>query len=87
MADFCAGCTVVLFAMPAEQNDFNGWLSRAAGDAQLRKTNEYEWSLCEGCGHHAFNDFGRRRCGAEDLSVPGRVAWTWCESCQEILGV
>lgn len=71
MADFCAPCTAEMFDVPADQNDFFGWLT-GSGET-------WAWTLCEGCGYHTFNNQGQRRCGKVG------VAWKPCEECERLL--
>jgi hypothetical protein len=62
MADFCYDCTFETFGSDvADRNDMRGC--------------GYTWALCEGCGHHIFDDEGVRFCDSE------AVAYELCEAC------
>jgi len=71
MAEFCGACTEAEMDIPAGENDFVGWLTGLS--------IEWGWGLCEGCGYHAFNNQGQRRCGTSGVS------WGSCEECQRLL--
>jgi hypothetical protein len=76
VADFCMDCTADLWGDQQGRNDL------------VHDGGESWWALCEGCGVHAFDPAGRRRCARtqdEFHRTDGESEWmpTWPDPCEE----
>lgn len=90
MAEFCSTCTVDQFgvtpAEAAERGDFVGIVSSYLTPGDIA---EWPWffSVCDGCGQHAFGNQGERLCDSDPPDATGpapHAVGTECGTCSKI---